>query len=768
MSLSYSQGADDVATDDVPVYKPTLAQLQHFEIYLNEITKTELKNNAAAIRIIPPGEWNYRLNNHELEFNVMDFSIDADSKMSNVFQINNSINGVKKINTIDIVKNDDSNSEVENFWDWIKTNNSIKSCGTNNSNNSSFLKNNDTILKQFNNGSTANIEIVLGSLNSFKSYTDLNENFLINYIHKGNSKRWYVIDNSEQGKILNLLNGQNDFNKLILTPDLLKLEQIKFIEFTQNENEFIVILPNFLTYQFDLGLNLSETNIILSKNSNLKMEQDIKAKNFGELLDHSSNELSQLEEGKLANSPLSISNFNLIQGTSMRSTTPNPSQFFNNNGNQTTISRISSPLLSRMMDLSNIVEPTLEDPSLKFKKKILLNSQLSNSALSNNNNNTGISTPLNSTSIVNTGSINNTSSATNINNNPTLSLIRDNDENMLALSLASMANSRASSPRLTLPPINSAMDPNSLPMTMNNNGFLTNDNTPTMSTTSLANNGTSSILSPKPSYNTNPLSYQHNSVTIVKGMPGVPSSPTTATLPFIKRLKSPNIVTLNISREGSRSPVSYAGDYRSPLGVSNPLTYSSTGASTLSQLHQMDFNSTLNNNNINSVISNVSPPESPVQKKPKLENKSLTSASNTKRKLTVSESSVPQQSKFASNEIIMSENGKVYICQECKRQFSSGHHLTRHKKSVHSGEKPHSCPKCGKRFKRRDHVLQHLNKKIPCTQESSTTAQPATSNEPMTTILTASSNVPLSNNSALSVIQESDDSTTLPHNTAIK
>ena len=73
-----------------------------------------------------------------------------------------------------------------------------------------------------------------------------------------------------------------------------------------------------------------------------------------------------------------------------------------------------------------------------------------------------------------------------------------------------------------------------------------------------------------------------------------------------------------------------------------------------------------------------------------------------------------QPSKFTSEEVVVSKFGKVYVCQECKRQFSSGHHLTRHKKSVHSGEKPYSCPKCGKRFKRRDHVLQHLNKKIPC------------------------------------------------------
>lgn len=64
-----------------------------------------------------------------------------------------------------------------------------------------------------------------------------------------------------------------------------------------------------------------------------------------------------------------------------------------------------------------------------------------------------------------------------------------------------------------------------------------------------------------------------------------------------------------------------------------------------------------------------------------------------------------------------SEYSKDFVCIDCEKRFSSNHHLRRHKKSVHSAEKPFPCPKCGKKFKRRDHVLQHLHKKVPCTEE---------------------------------------------------
>ncbi|SCU90438.1 LADA_0F04082g1_1 [Lachancea dasiensis] len=337
----------------------------------------------------------------------------------------------------------------------------------------------------------------------------------------------------------------------------------------------------------------------------LSEREGTRMKGFNELLHHSSYELQAMEDNQ--------------QQSAIRSTTPNPGQYYS--GLSQSISRISSPLLSRMMDLSNIVEPTLEDPTLKFKK------------------NTSLQPPSQQTS-------------------QTPQILDDHDDNMLALSLASMA-SGASSPRYPLPPIQ-----------------------PRPYSPAVAGD---TMLSSGPMYEqNNPFSYYSTFKSAVNSP--LPSSPGLSNLPFIKRLKSPNRVTLNISRESSRSPVSLNTEFKSPLSTKVPINGSMAMNSNLSQATTIER----------------SAPTSPAESK-------FMRSESPQRPVA--------QSKISSEEIVVSDKGKVYVCQECRRQFSSGHHLTRHKKSVHSGEKPHSCPKCGKKFKRRDHVLQHLNKKIPCSVE---------------------------------------------------
>lgn len=575
--------------------------------------------------------------------------------------------------------------------------------------------------------------------------------YSINYIHFGAPKQWYAIPQEDQDKFYRFMKDQfpveaakcPEFLRhkmFLVSPKLLRKNGIRCNKIVHRQREFIITFPYGYHAGFNYGYNLAESvNFALQEwlpigkkagkclcvddavgidvdkladkwNATKKEEtkpqlhlsdaadQENRLKSFGELLNHSSQELQQLEENKAM--PMLGSAINRPQSSSIRSTTPNSSQYLNMNQ---TISRISSPLLSRMMDLSNIVEPTLEDPTLRFKKK-LVPSQLQNTGIHSNSGSPNASMRM---IIPNNDTNNNGLTMPSMGvgaSNPPSALLDDNDDNMLALSLASMANSGASSPRLTLPSLNS-------PIEHANPSLGPNANSTVQEQDSAQNN---SIVSPKPSYSHNPLSY-YSAATAkpVSTNPALaPLSPTTSNLPFIKKLKSPNIVTLNISRESSRSPVSFANDYRTPLAPTNPLVYSSSVSSTLNQVH--NFNST----STSSSVADGSPsPKPPDKKRPKLESKVFSPTSGTKRKQELISSSSSQPPKFSSNEIVMSENGKVYICQECKRQFSSGHHLTRHKKSVHSGEKPYSCPKCGKKFKRRDHVLQHLNKKIPCTQE---------------------------------------------------
>ena len=703
---------------------------------------------------------------------------------------------------------------------------------------------------------SSNRHLLAGQAKSiFPWHLDEQNKCSVNYLHFGGPKQWYSIPCTNTDQFLEILSKELSGNKencpafikhqnIITSPDFLKNKNIKFNRVVQFQHEFIITFPYSLYSGFNYGYNFGESIEFILEQQTVVRKQPLKCgcgnkkeeekagafsnlsydsneseqrgsitdndndlfqkvRSFDELLNHSSQELQNLEDNK--NPLFSNINMNRPQSSSLRSTTPNGvNQFLNMN--QTTISRISSPLLSRMMDLSNIVEPTLDDPTSKFKRKVLTpqlpqmnipanssnfgtpsltntNSLLSNitttstnpSTTTNgnqnhNNVNTNGVTTATATSLNNINSSNNSTNNSSNNNvstvpssmmhsstlNGTSGLGGDNDDNMLALSLATLANSATASPRLTLPPLSSPMNPNghasfngNMMNNSNNNGNSSNGNntysnsaaTAAATTTSAPHN--LSIVSPNPTYSPNPLSlYLTNSKNpLNSGL--APLSPSTSNIPFLKRN---NVVTLNISREASKSPISsFVNDYRSPLGVSNPLMYSSTinDYSNGTGIRQ-------NSNNINPL--DAGPSFSPLHKKPKIlngnDNSNLDSNNfdysftgnkqesnpsilnnNTNNNDNYRTSSMnnngnnyqAHSSKFGENEVIMSDHGKIYICRECNRQFSSGHHLTRHKKSVHSGEKPHSCPRCGKRFKRRDHVLQHLNKKIPCTQEMENT-----------------------------------------------
>lgn len=372
------------------------------------------------------------------------------------------------------------------------------------------------------------------------------------------------------------------------------------------------------------------------------------------------------------------------------------------------INRGTSPSISRILDYASIVEPTLSDPAFHLKRKFNMNKIAGNR-----------STPLEFLS----------STA------PSQIMGTDNDDNMLALSLTSLANSRPSSPKLPLPMVNSPIDPNSKgQLSMGIDHGYPNIN-------QLGNN----VYAPNPIYSSNiPSRYGQSSP--------IPSSPNASNLPFMKRMKSSNIVTLNISRESSRSPVSLKNLNNSTAGNQSSSSFSGKLASSSSGMPLSAGNMTTLNSTIpmpaapnfdtsnNTHLTSLEPPlkKTAFDRKllniaPNLSGRPSGESSNYSGELSgdiidsnikpIRETGRPRkdgsghQSKFSAEEIIVSDKGKTYVCKECKRQFSSGHHLTRHKKSVHSGEKPHSCPKCGKRFKRRDHVLQHLNKKIPCTPD---------------------------------------------------
>lgn len=478
-----------------------------------------------------------------------------------------------------------------------------------------------------------------------------------------------------------------------------------------------------------------------------------KLRGFDDIINNRSQQGSPKMDSSLKNDPF------FARDSPLRSNSPSASNYFNQS-----VHRISSPILSKMIDLSNIVEPTLDDPSLKFKKKsnpvtqLIGNSNINSPLLQNiqdqqiqqqqQQQRSQNGTPLSNLSL---GPMPIMGLRSNAGSNPIL--LDNNDDNMLALSLTSMANSRPSSPRLQ----HMNFSNENLSKYKSGNNDVTNGASNFVTTSS--NNGQSNmnVVSPKPvSYFGNQFDKSLNS-----GSSPVPISPGGANMPFIKRLKSPNIVTLNISREGSKSPVFLQNENRTPLGLSYPVPNEKqlSNLNPINNNSNYQFSSPQSNNKANMNTSGTTNMGGMLdmgldgfQNSPQNTNKQLNSSQfeapslmslaavankdqelinsmsqeNYDEKVTPEKNSPksnrskqkiaePLTPKFEKGEVIQSEAGKVYVCQECKRQFSSGHHLTRHKKSVHSGEKPHSCPKCGKRFKRKDHVLQHLNKKIPCT-----------------------------------------------------
>ncbi|CAI4060670.1 hypothetical protein SKDZ_05G2500 [Saccharomyces kudriavzevii ZP591] len=546
---------------------------------------------------------------------------------------------------------------------------------------------------------------------SFSWHLEDQDLYSINYIHFGAPKQWYSIPQEDRFKLYNFMQEQfpeeakncPEFlrHKMFLaSPKLLQENGIRCNEIVHHEGEFMITYPYGYHAGFNYGYNLAES-------VNFALEEWLPiGKKAGKC--HCISDSVEIDVQKLAKSWRGYKNKDLkgipplnplanpampllhrptlkeMENSSLRSTSPDVGHF---SSFKTKSSGVSSPLLSRMKDYSNIVEPTLEDPTLKLKRISSFQEQPLSKLLKRE-----------------------TSQMT---------LLTDHEDSIVAMSLTSMANSAASSPRLPLSRLNSSNELSNtqplLDMTNNNLAF------------------------PRPNAlsGLNPLLYISN-----KSINGIshsaPHSPVNPSISLIKRVKSPNIVTLNISRESSRSPIALNSEVRQQYqqqpqhpqqhSFSTPPTVSNLSISVLGPLSEpsaikIPHPERLVHKETNRILKGESSMEgsgsNPILSKvaSAFQEDSFT---NDNSDLDKEQGFSPQTSKFAPEEIVLSGKNKIYVCKECQRKFSSGHHLTRHKKSVHSGEKPHSCPKCGKRFKRRDHVLQHLNKKIPCVPNDTT------------------------------------------------
>lgn len=251
-------------------------------------------------------------------------------------------------------------------------------------------------------------------------------------------------------------------------------------------------------------------------------------------------------------------------------------------------------------------------------------------------------------------------------------MLTDHEDNIVAMSLTSMANSAASSPRLPL-------------LRLNSSNELSNAQ-PLLDMT----NNTLAFPRPNGPSGLNPLLYISNK-NISSISHSAPHSPVNPNISLIKRVKSPNIVTLNISRESSRSPIALNYEARQQHSqqhsFSTPSTVSNLSTSVLGPLSDTNDIKTPHPERPNHKTANrILKKESPVETSKS--NLILSKVASTRQEdsftsrnddLDKEQGSSPLNSKFAPEEIVLSGKNKIYICKECQRKFSSGHHLTRHK-----------------------------------------------------------------------------------------